>query len=40
MTKTRTLTAAAPFTRLLDDIAGAIERAEFLDKVAASRRST
>jgi nitrite reductase/ring-hydroxylating ferredoxin subunit/uncharacterized membrane protein len=35
MSRTRTLTAAAPFTRLLDDIAGAIERAEFLDKIAA-----
>ena len=35
MSRTRTLTAAAPFARLLDKIVGAIEHAEFLDPIAA-----
>ena len=35
MSRTRTLTAAAPLTRLLDRVVGAIEHAEVLDKVSA-----
>ncbi|SEQ92408.1 Rieske 2Fe-2S domain-containing protein [Microlunatus flavus] len=35
MSRTRTLTAATPLTRLLDTVVGAIEHAEVLDKVSA-----
>jgi len=35
VSRTRTLTAAAPFTRLLDRFVGAIEHADFLDPIAA-----
>jgi nitrite reductase/ring-hydroxylating ferredoxin subunit/uncharacterized membrane protein len=40
VSRTRTLTAAAPFTRLLDRVVGAIEHAEVLDPLAAPLAAT